>query len=61
MLKLKTKVILPQLLCCFCGSKMANLSDLMGFALTVAARCEETREESSFLTVPAPCAKPIFT
>ena len=55
MLKLKINVILPQLLClAFLQLKMANLSDLMGFALTVAARFEETRVESSFSTAPAP-------
>ena len=33
---------------------MANLSDLVGFALTVAIRYKkETRVESSFLTGPA--------
>ena len=38
----------------FLRLKMANLSDLMGFALTAAARYEETRVESSFSTAPAP-------
>ena len=37
----------------FLRPKMANLSDLMGFALTVATRYEETRVESSFSTAPA--------
>ena len=32
----------------FLRLKMANLSDLMSFALTVASRYEETRVESSF-------------
>ena len=31
---------------------MANLSDLVGFALTVTAHYDETRVESSFSTAP---------
>ena len=38
----------------FLWLKMANLSDFLGFAMTVAARYEETRVESSFSTAPAP-------
>ena len=37
----------------FLRLKMANLSGLMGFALTVASRYGETRVESSFSTAPA--------
>ena len=58
MLKLKINVKLPQLLCIavllpFLRLIMANLSDLVGFALTLTTHYEETRVESSFSTAPA--------
>ena len=41
---------------CFCGSNMANLSDLVGVVLAVKTvrYKKETRMESSFSTTPAP-------
>ena len=52
MLKLKINVNLPQLLCIVVSAaQMANLSDLVGFSLTLTTRYKkETRVESSFLT-----------
>ena len=55
MLRLKINVIL--LSCCvlsFLRLKIVNLSDFVGFALSVASRHEETRVEGSFSTAPAP-------
>ena len=44
MLKLKINVNLPQLLCIVVSAaQMANLSDLVGFALTVTTRYKETQ------------------
>ena len=34
--------------------QMVNLSNFMGFVLSVATRYKETRVESSFSTAPAP-------
>ena len=56
MLTLKINVNLPQLLCIvISAAEMANLSDLVGFPLTVTTRYKkETRVESSFSTAAAP-------
>ena len=57
MAKLKFKINVNLLQFCvlsFLWLYMANLSDFVGFALTVTIRYkEETRVESSFLTAPA--------
>ena len=56
-LKLKINVNLLQLLCVVVSVALhaANLSNFVGFALTVTIRYKkETRVESSFSTAPAP-------
>ena len=52
MSKLKINVNLPQLLCIVVSAtQMANLSDLVGFALTVTTRYKkEKKMENSFST-----------